>query len=162
MALSNLTRAADRIRGYMGRVYLWSGTAWVDAGDVVSPQIQIEPVLDEADSLGRQRVTAYDFTATFTLKNLASSVRSLLSGAQKQITVFFSKDPNPSSMPTRSGSNWTGVNTGFLIVNAWLNVNASLSMVGEGDSYECQLTFRALPNDAAGLFNGTQNKIELP
>jgi len=162
MALTNLSRAADRIRGYMGRVFLWDGSTWVDAGDVMSPQIQIEPVLDEADSQGRQRVTSYDFTAQFSLKTLSSTVKSLLSGNQKQVTIFFSKDPEPENKPTYSAGNWTGVSDGFLIVNAWLVVNASINMAGEGDAYEVQLTFRALPSDAAGLFDGTQNKIVLP
>lgn len=165
MALSNLQRAAANIKGYMGHVWIfdYSAQSFVDGGPVRAPQIQIESVNLEADSEGRTPALAYDFTITFTLLDVNSSLKTLLSNAISKATVFFGKSSS-ATLPTYDALNdtFTGNNSGFLIVNAWLNVNASLNFAGEGDAYECQLQFRALPADASALFDGVENKIVLP
>jgi len=165
MPLSNLQRAAANIRGYMGRVWIfnYANNTFVDGGPVRAPQIQITSVNLEADSEGRTPAVAYDFTITFTLLDMTSTLKNVLSSAVSKATVFFGKSASVT-LPTYNAATdtFTGNTNGFLIVNGWLSVNASVNFAGEGDAYECQLTFRALPSDAAGLFDGTQNKIVLP
>jgi len=165
MPLTSLVRDASKIRAYMGHVWIWnySNNSWVSCGAVRAPSVQIEPVLRDPDSEGRQVVTSYDITVKFTILDMTNTLRTILGSSNTRATVFFGKSASVSR-PTYNSSTqtFTGNPNGFLFVNVWLSVNAQISFAGEGDAYECTITVRALPADAAAIFDGSENKIVLP
>jgi hypothetical protein len=166
MPLSNLSRAASNIRAYMGRVYISDYTGatptLTDMGPVRAPRIEIEPVVREADSEGREPVLSYDFTISFVLLELNSTRRTILQNAQRGCAVFFTKTPTVTPPSWDSANNrFNGSANGFLIERVWLQLTANVNFSGEGDAYECRIQFRATPTDAAALFDGTNNALRL-
>lgn len=164
MPLTNLSRIASNIRAYMGRVYISDYTgatpSFTDMGPVRAPRIEIEPIVREADSEGREPVLAYDFTISFVLLELNATRRTVLQNAQRGCAIFFTKSPT-ASPPAWDGANnrFNGSPNGFLIERIWLQLTANVNFSGEGDAYECRLQFRATPSAAAALFDGTTNAL---
>lgn len=130
--------------GRLGRVYVWTGSGWVDVGTVRNVTYRSEPQLGERDAFGRAAVLSMQTAVEFTLlQTTETEHRNALDSAGQTTSVFIGNDVNatPPANPDASPTN------GLILKDAGFSVTSTLDLGGGESFITVRLTRRSLSGD---------------
>jgi len=131
--------------GRLGRVYVWTGSAWVDIGTVRAVTYTAEPQSTERDAFGRSAPLAQQTVIEFTLlQTTETEYRNAIDSAGSTVSVFVSNSQS-STLPANPDASTAD---GIILRNAGFSVSGILDLGGGESAVTVRLTRLALHSDS--------------
>jgi len=129
--------------GRLGRVYVWSGSAWKDIGITRNITVSTENQLTERDAFGRAMPLTSDITLeAILMQSDEATIRNVLDETN-YVDVFVSNKPNPTLPANPSASTTEGI----ILRSCSLSVEATIDMGGGETATTIRLRTRDFPGN---------------
>jgi hypothetical protein len=130
--------------GRLGRVYVWTGSAWADIGTVRAVTYTAEPQPTERDAFGRSASLAQKVVIEFTLlQTTETEYRNTINNVGT-VSVFVSNSPS-STLPANPDASTAD---GIILKDAGFSVSGILDLGGGESAITVRLTKLALHSDS--------------
>jgi hypothetical protein len=130
--------------GRLGRVYVWTGSAWADIGTVRAVTYKAEPQPTERDAFGRSASLAQQVVIEFTLlQTTETEYRNTIDNVGT-VSVFVSNSPS-STLPANPDASTAD---GIILKDASFSVSGILDLGGGESAVTVRLKKRALHSDS--------------